>query len=50
MNLFGKHIGLWIVIGVLLVLLFNMFQGSSQRVEQEGIPYSEFVASVQAGN
>ncbi len=50
MNLFGKHIGLWIVIAVLLILLFNMFQGSNQRVQQEGIPYSEFVVSVESGN
>ena len=50
MNLFGKHIGLWIIIAILLVLLFNMFQGSEQRAQHEGIPYSEFIASVESGN
>ncbi len=50
MNLFGKHIGLWIIIAILLVLLYNMFQGAEPRAEHEGIPYSEFVASVESGS
>jgi len=49
-NFFGKHIGLWLVIGVLLVLLFNMFQSNTQQVRNESIPYSEFIANVESGN
>ena len=30
-NNFGKNLALWIVIGLLLVALFNLFQTSSSR-------------------
>ncbi len=48
--MFGKHFGLWIVIAILLILLFNMFQGASQRGGAETMPYSDFVAAVESGS
>ena len=33
-NNFGKNLALWIVIGLLLVALFNLFQTSSNRGPQ----------------
>ncbi len=43
MNNFGKNLALWIVIGLLLVALFNLFQTSSNRgtaVERSPFPIS----------
>ena len=49
MNNFGKNLALWIIIGLLLVALFNLFQSSSTRSPQASVPYSEFIADVEAG-
>ncbi|HYB57642.1 MAG TPA: ATP-dependent metallopeptidase FtsH/Yme1/Tma family protein, partial [Alphaproteobacteria bacterium] len=46
MNNFGKNIFLWVVIGLLLVALFNLFQGSSNRQAQTQMAYSDFIAHV----
>ncbi len=49
MNNFGKNLALWIVIGLLLIALFNLFQGSGGRTQQAGMAYSDFVSAVQKG-
>ncbi|MBI1209794.1 MAG: ATP-dependent zinc metalloprotease FtsH [Azospirillum sp.] len=49
MNNFGKNLALWIIIGLLLVALFNLFQTSSTRSPQTTIPFSEFLADVERG-
>ena len=49
MNNFGKNLILWVIIGLLLVALFNLFQQPSGRDGQSGIPYSTFLADVQVG-
>ncbi len=46
LNNFGKNIFLWVVIGLLLVALFNLFQGSSNRQAQTQMAYSDFIAHV----
>ena len=46
MNNLGKNLFLWVVIGVLLVALFNLFQGSSNRSTQTQMAYSDFLAHV----
>jgi cell division protease FtsH len=46
LNNFGKNIFLWVVIGLLLVALFNLFQGSSNRTVQAAMAYSDFLAHV----
>ena len=49
MNNLGKNLALWIVIGILLVALFNLFQNSSSRNSSQGLAFSEFVAEVDRG-
>lgn len=49
MNNFGKNLALWLVIGVLLIALFNLFQTSSTRSTQSGLAYSELLAEVDRG-
>jgi len=48
-NNFGKNLALWIIIGLLLVALFNLFQSSSTRSPQTSVPYSEFLQEVERG-
>jgi len=48
-NNFGKNLLLWVIIGALLVILFNMFQQPGQRTGQVGIPFSEFLAEISNG-
>ncbi|MFZ2004621.1 MAG: ATP-dependent zinc metalloprotease FtsH, partial [Stellaceae bacterium] len=49
MNNFGKNLALWIVIGLLLVALFNLFQTSSSRGPQSTLAFSDFVTDVNRG-
>ncbi len=49
MNNFGKNLALWIVIGLLLVALFNLFQTSSNRGPQSTLAFSDFVNDVNRG-
>jgi cell division protease FtsH len=48
-NNFGKNLLLWVIIGALLVVLFNMFQQPGTRNGQSSIPFSEFIAEVANG-
>jgi cell division protease FtsH len=48
-NNFGKNLALWIIIGVLLVALFNLFQGSSTRGPQTSRAFSDFLSEVERG-
>jgi cell division protease FtsH len=45
-NNFGKNLALWIVIGLLLVALFNLFQTSSSRGPQQSLAFSDFLDHV----
>ncbi len=49
MNNFGKNIALWLIVGLLLVALFNLFQQPGGRSGQVGIPFSDFLAEVSNG-
>ncbi len=49
MNNFGKNLALWIIIALLLVALFNLFQSSSNHGATTTIKYSDFVAEVDKG-
>ena len=49
MNNFGKNLALWIVIGLLLVALFNLFQTSSSRGPQSTLAFSDFLNDVNRG-
>ncbi len=46
MNLFGKNLALWIIIIILMIGLFNLFQGTSQRSAQAPITYSDFLSQL----
>jgi cell division protease FtsH len=48
-NNFGKNLLLWVIIGALLIVLFNMFQQPGQRSAQSTIPFSEFLAEIANG-
>ncbi|MEE8445326.1 MAG: ATP-dependent metallopeptidase FtsH/Yme1/Tma family protein, partial [Alphaproteobacteria bacterium] len=47
MNKFGKNMALWVIIGLLLVALFNLFQGSTDKPDSDQLAYSEFVQHVE---
>ncbi|MDE2512838.1 MAG: ATP-dependent metallopeptidase FtsH/Yme1/Tma family protein, partial [Alphaproteobacteria bacterium] len=49
MNNFGKNLALWIIIGLLLVALFNLFQSSTTHTPQPSLAYSEFINNVNRG-
>jgi len=50
MKNFSKNIILWIVIGLLLIALFNLFQGSSSNRAIPEISFSDFIAATESGN
>ncbi|MBF0561817.1 MAG: ATP-dependent zinc metalloprotease FtsH [Alphaproteobacteria bacterium] len=43
----GKNLALWIIIGLLLVALFNLFQTSSTRGPQSSLAFSDFLGEVE---
>ncbi len=49
MNSFGKNLALWIIIGLLLVALFNLFQSSTTRAPQNSLAYSDLITDVNKG-
>ena len=49
MNNIGKNIALLIVIGLLLLMLFNMFQGQGTTQAQSMMPFSDFMSRVDEG-
>ena len=46
MSNFSKNLALWVIIGLLLVALFNLFQGPSVRGPVTNLAFSEFIAEV----
>ncbi|MGB0682486.1 MAG: ATP-dependent zinc metalloprotease FtsH [Magnetovibrionaceae bacterium] len=46
---FSRNLVIWIIIGLLVFALFNLFQGSNQRTAQQGLAFSEFVTAVESG-
>jgi cell division protease FtsH len=49
-NNFGRNIALWVVVALLLVALFNLFQPSSTTSPRgQAVAYSDFLAEVNAG-
>src|SRR5262249_33150486 len=46
-NNFGKNFALWIIIGLLLLALFNLFQTSGGRSSPNQVPYSDLVRAVE---
>ena len=49
-NLFGKNLALWVIIIVLMIGLFNLFQGTSNKGGQSPIAYSQFLTEIESGS
>lgn len=51
MNNFGRNLLFWLMIGLTLAFLFNIFQNAQmqQGVESQEMAYSDFIADAQAG-
>ncbi len=47
MNQFYKNLALWLVVGLVMIALFNMF--NQPRPTQEKLSFSEFIDAVEAG-
>ncbi|HEY2774191.1 MAG TPA: ATP-dependent zinc metalloprotease FtsH [Candidatus Binatia bacterium] len=47
MNQLSRNLALWLVLGLMVVLLFNMFQ--AQQVKDQELSYSEFIKEVDEG-
>jgi cell division protease FtsH len=50
MNSNFRNFAIWIIIGLLLVALFNLFQNPGQRARANEIPYSQFLTEVESQN
>ena len=49
MNNLGRNIFIWVIIGIALMSLFNLFQNPAATGPGQNVAYSDFVASVQSG-
>ncbi len=49
MSSFGKNLALWVIIGVLVLALFQMFSPGSTRGPETALAFSDFVQEVQNG-
>jgi cell division protease FtsH len=50
MNSNFRNLAIWVVIGLLLMALFNLFQNPSQRGRGNEISYTDFLAGVDSGS
>ena len=46
----SKNVVLWIIIGLLLIALFNLFQNSSSNNSSKLISFSDFISATDSGN
>src|ERR1700761_8510331 len=49
MSNFGRNLALWVIIALLLVVLFNLFQPSVNHSNSTQIAYSDFITEVNSG-
>ena len=49
MNANFRNFALWVIIGLVLIALFNLFQNSGQRAAGQDISYSQFLSEVDEG-
>jgi cell division protease FtsH len=50
MSNFGRNLALWVVIALLLVVLFNLFQPGTTHSNATQMAYSDFLTQVKQGN
>ena len=46
---FGKNIFVWVILGLLLIALFNMFQDNAERGSYSKVAFSEFLGKIDQG-
>ena len=49
MNNLGRNIFIWVIIGIALMSLFNLFQNPASNGTSRNVAYTDFVGSVEAG-
>jgi cell division protease FtsH len=49
MSNFGRNLALWVIIALLLVVLFNLFQPGATHNAATQVAYSDFISEVNAG-
>ena len=49
MNANFRNFALWVIIGLVLIALFNLFQNTGQRVAGRDVAYSQFLSDVNTG-
>ena len=49
MSNFGRNLALWVIIALLLVVLFNLFQPGTTQPNATQVAYSDFIADVNNG-
>ncbi len=49
MNKIGRNLALWVIIGLLLIAVFNLFQPSGGGPRSTDLAFSEFIAAVDRG-
>ncbi len=50
MNSSGKNLAIWVVVALVLVIVFNMFEGGKRDVKTANVAYSEFLKLVESDN
>ncbi|MEO8603466.1 MAG: ATP-dependent zinc metalloprotease FtsH [bacterium] len=48
MNQFSRNVALWLVLGLMILLLFNLL--TKQQTKLQEVPFSDFVAAVEKGD
>jgi cell division protease FtsH len=49
MNANFRNFALWVIIGLVLIALFNLFQNTGTRTAGHDVPYSQFISDVDQG-
>ncbi|HUB16071.1 MAG TPA: ATP-dependent zinc metalloprotease FtsH [Acetobacteraceae bacterium] len=49
MSNFGRNLALWVIIALLLVVLFNLFQPGTTHTAATQVAYSDFISEVNSG-
>jgi len=50
MNNMFRNLALWVIIGLLLIALFQLFQSPTNRTAAQEIPFSQFLSDVESDN
>src|SRR5574340_730250 len=50
MSNFGRNLALWVIIALLLVVLFNLFQPGANHSGATQVAYSDFISEVNSGH